>query len=114
MRPIQFCQDLISENMQFNKNTYEIICIITLSVIYLSIGNNASIKNRTMENLEQTIIGKIRNLNFKVGIQDPTVIKKIYMNFSDEQIKNLKHFNNILGTCEKGWDVDQTIQNHLY
>ena len=65
-----------------------------------------------MQNLEQTIISKIKNLNFRVGIQEPSVIKKIYSNFSDEQIKNLKHFDNILGTCEKGWDIDQTIQNH--
>jgi len=67
-----------------------------------------------MNNLEQIIIKKIRNLNFRIGIQEPAVIKKIYKNYSDEQIKNIRHFDNILGTCEKGWDIDQTIKNHLY
>ena len=67
-----------------------------------------------MTNLEQTIILKIRNLNFRVGIQEPAVIKKIYKDYSDEQIKNIRHFDNILGTCEKGWDIDETIKNHLY
>lgn len=67
-----------------------------------------------MNNLEQIIIKKIRNLNFRIGIQEPAVIKKIYKNYSDEQIKNIRHFDNILGTCEKGWDIDQTIKNYLY
>ena len=80
-------------------------CILLIKVI---------LKTEQMTNLEQTIISKIRNLNFRVGIQEPSVIKKIYSNFTDEQIRNIKHFDNIVGTCEKGWDVDQTIQNHLY
>jgi hypothetical protein len=74
---------------------------ITNKALSLSI-----IKNDIMITLEQEIIKQIKNL--------PFLGKKLYTNYSDSQIKNLKHFDNILGTCKKGWDVEQTIQNHFY
>lgn len=69
---------------------------------------------KKLQTLEQTIISKIRNLNFRIGIQDPAIIKKIYLNHTDDEIRKIKHFDNIVGVCEKGWDIDQTIKNHLY
>jgi|TARA_R110001632_G_scaffold138419_1_gene254166 hypothetical protein len=67
-----------------------------------------------MRKLEKLIINKIRNRNFRIGIQEPAVIKKLYKNYSDKEIKNLPKFDNILGTCEKGWGIDQTIQTHFW
>ena len=49
-----------------------------------------------MRKLEKLIINKIRNRNLRIGIQEPAVIKKLYKKYSDEEIKNLPKFDNLL------------------